>query len=157
MKRLFSCVLLVLLIATAGYAAKKKRMPPVEKQIVEEQMLVDQLIEERKVNINDLVGRTIEYTWKTGPFKDAAHVLTFVDPNTMKLSIESGSKMTNSSTISFQTIQVTDHILILTWRSEEYGSTVVLTLNFDTHMMYEVAVSEKSNYLSEGPFVFKKQ
>lgn len=146
MKWLFSCVLLVLFAATAGYA---------EKEIGKEEATLPFV--DQKVVINDLVGRTIEYTWKTGPFKDAAHVLTFVDPNTMKLSIESGSKMTNSSTISFKTIQVTNKVLIITWRSEEYASTVVLTLNFDTHMMYEVSVSEKTNYLSEGPFVLKKR
>ena len=79
MKRLLIAILLMMVFATACYA--------------EDDATTVQLA--KKISIQDLVGRTISYTWQTGPFKNAAHLLLIMDPNTMKLSIESGMKMAN--------------------------------------------------------------
>ena len=111
---------------------------------------------EKKIVIQDMVGRTLEYTWQTGPFKDAAHVLVFIDPNTFTFSMQSGKNMTDPSKVKFETMQVSDQVIILSWRSKEYAQTVVLTLNFETHMIYQVVVTGTTNYLSQGSFVLKK-
>lgn len=148
MKRLLIAIVLMIVSATACYAesdAKKEK---------EEAAVTVPVV--KKVTTADLVGKTITFTWQTGPFKNAANIIMFIDPNTMKLSVESGMDMANPSTIKFDTVQIDNEIFLLTWRSEEYAQTLVMTLNFKTHMIYEVVVTEKTNYLSQGPFVLKE-
>lgn len=139
MKRLLVAIMLTMVFATASYAE-------------DDTVTVEQ---NTTITMQDLVGRTISYTWQTGPFKGAAHLLLIVDPNTMRLSIESGTKMTEPITIKFDAVQVSDQVVYITWRSEEFAQTVVMTFNFKTNTIYEVAVTDKANYLSKGPFVFK--
>lgn len=141
MKRLLVVLMLTLVFATASNAEE------------DEAVMVQQ---DNTISMQDLVGRTISYTWQTGPFKGASHLLLIVDPNTMQLSVESGMKMENPSTIKFDVVQVDDEVFYLTWRSKEYAQTLVMTLNFKTNMIYEVVVTEKTNYLSEGPFLLEK-
>ena len=140
MKRLLAAILLTMVVVSVSYA-EEEEIPTAEQKTT--------------VTTEDLVGRTIAYTWQSGPFKGASHLLLVVDPNTMQLSVESGTKVESPSTITFDVVQVSDKVFYLTWRSEEYAQTLVMTFNFSTNMIYEVVVSEKTNYLSRGPFVLK--
>ncbi|MEZ0576417.1 hypothetical protein [Halodesulfovibrio aestuarii] len=140
MKRLLIAIVLTMVCVTTSYAEEDTAITAQENNTV---------------TMGDLVGKTILYTWRTGPFKGASHILLIVDPNTMRLSIESGMKMTDPKTIRFDVVQVSDQVVYITWRSEEYAQTVVMTFNFKTNMIYEVAVTEKANYLSQGPFILK--
>ncbi|OBQ46151.1 hypothetical protein [Halodesulfovibrio spirochaetisodalis] len=148
MKNVFAALVLILAFTTVCFAAKKD----VKEKKDEDVITVPQ---EKKVVIEDLIGKTIAFTWESGPFKDEDNQLLVVDPNTMRLSVESGMNMTDPSTIKFEVIQIDNEIFILTWRSEEYAQTLVMTLNFKTHMIYEVVVTEKANYVSQGPFILK--
>ncbi|MCT4534315.1 hypothetical protein [Halodesulfovibrio sp.] len=149
MKRLLIAMVLMIVSATACYAESDGKKTNEEEAAVTAPVV-------KKITTADLVGKTITFTWQTGPFKNAANIIMFVDPNTMKLSVESGKDMANPSTIKFDTVQIDNEIFLLTWRSEEYAQTLVMTLNFKTHMIYEVVVTEKTNYLSQGPFVLKE-
>jgi len=138
MKRLLAAIVLMMLVVSVGYA-EEEEVPTAQ--------------ENTTVTTQDLIGKTIAYTWQTGPYKGASHVLLVVDPNTMQLSVSSGAEKSDPSTIKFDVVQVSDKVFYLTWRSEEYAQTLVMTFNFETNMIYEVVVSDKANVLSEGPFV----
>ncbi|SIO31395.1 hypothetical protein [Halodesulfovibrio marinisediminis] len=136
MKRLLVAIMLAVMCTTSAYAE-------------DEVVAVEQ---DNTIKMQDLIGKTILYTWQAGPFKGASHKLLVVDPNTMQLSVESGMEVADPITIKCDVVQISDQVFYLTWRSEEYDQTLVLTFNFETNMIYEVVVSEKTNYLSKGPF-----
>ncbi|MCG8532451.1 MAG: hypothetical protein MI749_17560 [Desulfovibrionales bacterium] len=139
MRKIVLGVFLLLLSVPCTYAADTAEVSPVG-----------------MITINDLVGKTLAFSWQSGPFKDAAHLVTVVDPNTLMFSIESGKQMSTPKKIRFESMQPAEKVIILTWRSTEYGQTLVLTLDFENHMIFEVVVTKRTNYLSRGPFVLKK-
>ncbi|MCG8532452.1 MAG: hypothetical protein MI749_17565 [Desulfovibrionales bacterium] len=106
---------------------------------------------------DDLIGKTLNETWRRGSFVGASYKTDVLSATTMRWYALTGNLKGKTEEVEYACTKIGKEILQLSWREKTTGSQAVVTYNFRTMKMYGVIVEKKRDFLLQGTFTIERQ
>ncbi|SIO31410.1 hypothetical protein SAMN02745161_2757 [Halodesulfovibrio marinisediminis DSM 17456] len=104
----------------------------------------------------DLVGKTLNETWRRGSFVGASYKTSILSSTHMRWYALTGNLKGKSEEVEYECTKVGREILQVSWREKTTGSQAVVTYNFKTMKMFGVIVEEERDFLLQGTFTIEQ-
>jgi hypothetical protein len=97
-------------------------------------------------------GKTMDWTWTTGPTASSTHQHTFREDGTMSWRILDGkAEGKTGEEKQYASMQVSPDVWLVSYLAHS-GYTITIALNFTNHEMKGAASNDKEWYPLEGSF-----